>query len=337
MFKIALIGCGRIAELKHIPILQGLPEVALVALAESDAARAARAQAKVPTATCYSDYRQLLAEADVDGVVVCLPTPLHAEAAIATLEAKKHLYLEKPIATTTQDADAILAAWQAAGTTAMTGFSFRFAKEYQTLRRHIQAGAIGPLVGVRTLFTTAHRPLPDWKKQRVSGGGVLLDLASHHIDLLRYLLDEEIAAVSATVSSQRSEDDNATLVLTMHSGLQVQSLFSMSSTEEHRFELYGESGKLVLDRMYEPDVLLFQGTQELPVQRLRRLLDPRRLRYRPNYDQPFRTALATFAKAAASGAQATPDLYDGYRSLTVIEAAERAAQSGKREMLSETR
>lgn len=329
MLNVGLIGCGRIAQLKHLSILQQLPQVRLTALAEPDPTRAAEARAKAPAATWYADYQTLLKEADVAAVVITLPTALHAEAACAAFQAGKHLYLEKPIAVTVAEADRVLAAWQAAGTVGMTGFSFRFNREYQALRRHIQAGTVGDLIGIRSTFTTAKRPLPAWKAARQSGGGVLLDLASHHIDLLRFLLGEEIATVTATLSSRHSEADNATLHATLPSGIAMQSFFSMSSVEEHRFEVYGEGGKLVVDRLQEPGVHVIKGTQESRWQRLRHRLAPNRLRYTPDYDQPFVDALAAFAAAAATGQAAAPDLHDGYRALAVIEAAEAAAQSGQ--------
>ena len=95
--KLGLIGCGSIAQAVHLNILAQLPGVELVALAEPDPQRQASAKRRAPSAQAYADYRALLERSDIDGVVICLPSALHAEEAIAALAHGKHVYLEKPI------------------------------------------------------------------------------------------------------------------------------------------------------------------------------------------------------------------------------------------------
>lgn len=334
--NIGLIGCGRIAQQKHLKILQSLPGVNLAALAEADPQRAAEAQARARSARLFSDYHDLLLDAQVDAVVICLPTSLHAESAVAALGSEKHVYLEKPIATNLNEGDAVLAAWRhisqrGAYKVGMIGFAFRADTAYRELRAHIQQGTVGPIVAVRTSFSTQRRDLPGWKTQRSSGGGVLLDLASHHIDALRFLLDDDVVNVAATLESRYSEDDNASLSLQMQSGLSVQLFCSMTSLEEHRVEIYGERGKLVLDRFHAPGVeVLPSGLEGARTRRIQQALQPQRLLFQPEYDQPFVAALGTFARAVASELPASPDFADGYHSLAVVDAVERAARSGLR-------
>src|SRR5262245_16729525 len=98
--KVGLIGCGHIAQSTHLHVLTRLPDVDLVALAEVDATRRYEASRRAPAAIAVADYQELLALPDVEAVVICLPNALHADAAIAALEARKHVYLEKPLATT---------------------------------------------------------------------------------------------------------------------------------------------------------------------------------------------------------------------------------------------
>lgn len=338
--NIGLIGCGRIAQQKHLSILQKLPNAHLAAIAEADAQRASEAQAKAPAAQLFTDYRDLLLDAQVDAVVICLPTALHASAAVDAFEASKDVYLEKPIATSLREADEVVAAWQRAHRVGMIGFAFRADSAYQQLRQHIAEQSVGPLIGVRASFSTQKRSLPAWKQARASGGGVLLDLASHHIDALRFLLNDEVQSVSAALDSHHSEDDNASLTLHMASGLRAQLLCSMTSLEEHRVEVYGERGKLVLDRFHAPGVdVLPSGLSGAQGRRIRRAFNFKRLRFQPNYNQPFVDALHTFAEAVhtrtrstapAAALPAAPDLLDGYRSLAVVEAAERSARTGQR-------
>ena len=196
---LGLIGCGSIARNVHLKVLRRLPGVRVAALADPDAQRLNAAQRLVPGAAGCADYRQLLDLPHVQAVVIAAPNAHHAEMTVAALDRRKHVYLEKPIATSLAGARQILAAAQQAGTVGMMGFNYRFNPLYQETRRLIRSGRLGELVSVRSVFATASHPLPDWKQSRHSGGGVLLDLASHHVDLVRHFLGGEVRAVFATV------------------------------------------------------------------------------------------------------------------------------------------
>lgn len=331
--KVGLIGFGRIAQRVHLPALRTLPEVHVVALAESDPERCQEAERALPQAHFFSDYRALLAESEAEAVVICLPSSLHAEAALAAFEAGKHVYLEKPIATCLSDAQAVLEAWQRAGTIGMTGFNFRFNPLHLKAKAHLRAGRLGELVGVRTVFSSAARTLPAWKERRQSGGGALLDLASHHMDLVPFLLGEEVVAVAAEARSQRSEEDSVAVQLRLASGLLVQSFFSITSVDEDRLEIYGRQGKLILDRYAgtlcarEPEAV-YSRLGKLR-EEARALVEGLRRVARTPGEPSFQAALGAFVAAAQSGASVRPDLEDGYRSLAILDAAERSAAAGK--------
>jgi predicted dehydrogenase len=333
VLKIGLIGCGRIAQLVHLQVLTHLPEAKLVALAEADPQRREEAHRYAPSAMACADYQELLALPEVEAVVICLPPALHAEAAIAAFAAQKHVYLEKPMATCLADAHATMAAWRKAGTVGMMGFNFRFHPLYQSARQYVQAGTLGELIAASSVFAVAARPLPVWKQARHHGGGVLLDLASHHVDLVHYLFAQEVVSVFAGLRSQRCEGDSATLHLRLSSGLLVQSFFSMSAVEDHRFEIYGQAGKLLLDRFLS---LVAEITEpSLRLARLKRLwrglraLHPRLLLRSPGDEPSFALALGAFSAAARTNCPIQPDLLDGYRSLAVIEAAEASVRTGR--------
>jgi predicted dehydrogenase len=161
--KLGLIGCGRIVRLVHLKILTSLPDVELVALAELDPQRREEAKKLAPKAVVFTDYQQLLKMPDVKAVVICLPPALHAEATVAALEHGKHIYVEKPIAISLDEARAVLIAWRRASVVVTMGFNYRFNLLYQAARRHIQSSSLGKLVGARSVFSTALRTLPAWK------------------------------------------------------------------------------------------------------------------------------------------------------------------------------
>ena len=335
--RVGLIGCGHMGRVVHLNILRRLPQVEVVALAESDAQRRKAASRKVPRAAAFADYHELLDRSDIDATVICLPNALHAEAAIATLESGKHLYLEKPLAINLDDGRKLLAVWRRSGRVGMIGFSYRFNPLHQQVRRHVQAGQLGELIAVRSVFTTPLRRTPEWKQRRSSGGGALLDLASHHVDLVRFWFNQQVVEVRGTVKSDLAEADTATLDLRLANGLQVQSFFSMSSVDDDRFEIYGRKGKLSLDRYNSWAVQITsvprspsafhrfsQAVAWLPRSRfaLSKL-------FAQANEPSFAAALAHFVTAVRNGGPVSPDFDDGFQSLAVIVAAEESARTAQ--------
>jgi predicted dehydrogenase len=335
--RVAVVGCGRIAQAVHLGTLSRLPGVEVVALADPDPVRLGAAGRRIPTATAFRDYREALARDDVHAAVIGTPTATHAEVATAALRLGKHIYLEKPIATDLEDARGILSAWRDSGAVGMIGFNYRFNPLYQALARQVAAGRVGEVVAVRSVFSTTSHDLPLWKRARALGGGVLLDLASHHVDLIPRLLGREAAEVSATLRSRRAEDDTATLELRLDGGALVQSFFSLDSVEEDRLEVYGRRGKLSVDRYTATGVRCDDATRRVarlePLGRGRRALTSARHLIRklraPGHEPSYHAALAHFVAAARSGQPASPDLDDGYRSLAIIAAAEHSAATGQ--------
>ncbi|HEY7461845.1 MAG TPA: Gfo/Idh/MocA family oxidoreductase [Gemmatimonadota bacterium] len=335
--RVALLGYGRIARLVHLSALERLPGVEVVAVAELDPTRRAQGLRRVPGARGYADWAEALAAAECDAVVVCLPNALHAEAAAAAFRTGKHVYLEKPLATDAEGAERALAAWRESGRVGMIGFNYRVNALVEAARARLSAGRIGEVVGMATVFSAAERELPEWKRRRASGGGALLDKGSHHVDLVHHLLGLEVREVFGTVWSKRTEDDNAALTLRLEGGALVQSLFSLSSADADRLEVHGGRGRLELDRLRSLDVRVdLPDADGSPLGRLaaavraaargpygwRRIL-------RPASESSYAAALGRFAAAALAGRPARPDLWDGWRSLRVLLAAEESARAGR--------
>ena len=334
--RVGLIGCGRIAQQVHIPALLGLPQVTLAALVETDPQRLDEARRLAPQASVCADYHELLDRSEIEAVVICLPNSMHAEVALAALECGKHLYLEKPLATGLEEANPVLTTWHESGLIGMMGFNYRFNPLYQSLRDHIRTGNLGRLVGVRSTFAGALRNQQPWKQTRHSGGGVLLDLASHHIDLIHFLFDRPVRQVSASLQSLHGEDDNAMVQLYLEDGVLVQSFFSNCAVDDDRFEVFGQEGKISLDRYHSCNIEVrapsFSPGRLGPLwNKIKSTLSGPRLidrLIRPAFEPSFQKALTYFADTIRDGRKATPDLRDGYRSLAVVTAAEQAAATG---------
>ena len=276
-------------------------------------------------------------------MIIALPTALHASAAIDAMAAGKHVYLEKPIAATLADGERLVECWRASARIGVVGFNYRFHPLYVRLRELLRGGAIGSIVAMRTVFTAATEALPDWKARRESGGGALLDLGIHHIDLARHLLGREVRSVAAQIHSAASDSDRVTLDLELDDGVVVQTFFAFGAVEEDRIEVYGDAGKLTIDRHHSLTV------ERRPVRvgssrghrlgfgargpRLREILSSPVLSLRlraPTAEPSFRASLDHFIGAVQGRNDATPDLLDGLRALEVADAATDAAAEGRR-------
>jgi myo-inositol 2-dehydrogenase/D-chiro-inositol 1-dehydrogenase len=337
MLRVGVVGCGTIARAVHLPLLTRMPRVSVAALADPDDTQRALAHRLAPTAATFADARALFEGAAIDAVVICSPSGLHAAHARAAVQRGLHIYLEKPLATSLAEAVPLRDAWRRAGVVGMMGYNYRFNDLISRLRARVRRGAVGPVVAVRTTFCAPSGRLPSWKQRRETGGGVLLDLASHHIDLIRFLLERKIRRVRAALRSRHTEDDCALLELELEGGAQVQSLFAFGAAPAERIEIHGEAGRLTVDRSaswdveYEPAGVSpsIRGRIARRISALGRVgFVVEKLRS-PLHEPSYRIALEQFVAAIHGSSSCQPDFDDGLTCLAVVEAAARSAECGR--------
>jgi predicted dehydrogenase len=192
----------------HFPALGIAPRV--LAVADSVAANAADFQARHNVETVYSDWRDLVADPRVQIISVTAPNSLHAEIGVAVAAAGKHLWIEKPVGLSYADAKAVADAARAAGVKTCVGFNYRQVPAVPKAREIIASGQIGRITHARVHLFTDYAAHPggtlSWRYEFAQGGhGVLGDLASHGIDLARFLLGdfERLVADTATFIDKR--------------------------------------------------------------------------------------------------------------------------------------
>ncbi|PWV90576.1 putative dehydrogenase [Paenibacillus cellulosilyticus] len=226
--KVAVIGCGAIAVRRHIPEYADHPNVKLVAFADPRLERAEEQAARFG-ARAFSDYKTMLAEIEVDAVSVCTPNHLHADAAIAAANAGAHVLVEKPMATNEQEALAMIKAAQDNGVLLMVGHNQRLMPPHVKAKEVLESGRLGRVLSFRTSF--GHPGPEGWSldgrdswffRKDEAVMGAMGDLGVHKSDLIRWLLNDEVADVAAFVGTLHKEntavDDNATCILRMKSG-----------------------------------------------------------------------------------------------------------------------
>jgi predicted dehydrogenase len=285
-----------------------------------------------------SDARELIHNPDIDALVICAPTGLHAELAVAALENGKHVFIEKPIATTLLDARRVIDAASASGLTAMVGYSRRLHPLYLQAKRMIAGDELGRVHAIQSAFCEpiSSNEMSEWRKKRSEGGGVLLDLGSHHFDLVRWFLDDDVASVACSTECDPSDEHTAQVSLAMNGGTTVQSFFSFRTARADYLEFIGERGTLLLDR-HRPSLGLRvarrwgYGTRRQVVMpdppaakwRLRRLTSP-------SYEPSYANAIQSFVDAIHGKPCTGATLADAARSLDVVLAAEESARTDSR-------
>lgn len=263
MLKIGIIGCGKITEVRHAPEYAENPNCQLVAFFDVVPERA-KALAEQYGGVAYDSIEALLAS-DVDAVSVCVANAYHAQASIQALKAGKHVLCEKPMATTPEDCEAMVAAAKAAGKFLMIGQNQRLAKAHVKAREIIESGEMGKVITFETHF--AHPGPEGWTgvrdswffDKKVASFGVMADLGVHKTDLIHYLTGKKIvrtSAVLATLNKTFSDgrpitvDDNAYAIYTMEDGVVGTMHVSWTNygNENNSTKIYMEGGVL---RMYD--------------------------------------------------------------------------------------
>lgn len=263
MLKIGIIGCGKITEVRHAPEYAENPNCQLAAFFDVVPERA-KALAEQYGGAAYDSIEALLAS-DVDAVSVCVANAYHAQASIQALKAGKHVLCEKPMATTPEDCEAMVAAAKAAGKFLMIGQNQRLAKAHVKAREIIESGEMGKVITFETHF--AHPGPEGWTgvrdswffDKKVASFGVMADLGVHKTDLIHYLTGKKIvrtSAVLATLNKTFSDgrpitvDDNAYAIYTMEDGVVGTMHVSWTNygNENNSTKIYMEGGVL---RMYD--------------------------------------------------------------------------------------
>lgn len=332
--RLGVIGCGKVACRIHLPALRRVRGAKVVAVADPVPARLAEGAQLAGGVAAFADWKELLRQDTVDAALICTPSALHAECALAALAARKHVYVEKPLASNLSQAESVLRAWEPAGLVGMSGFNYRHHPIYQKMREIVASGTLGQVIAVRSCFTSAGEWIDEWRKTRSLGGGVLLDLAGHHIDLAQFVLGQRVREVSARVASLRSEQDTAWTHMTLENGVPMQSFFSLRGTDSNRFEIYGESGRATVDYLAGTLEIVSPGRRKL-AQRVSAVLGQGWSRFKHGLaggrDPSYALAFSTFVNAIADERQRiAPDLRDGFHVLQVIDAAEQSAATGQK-------
>ncbi|MGW6792127.1 Gfo/Idh/MocA family protein [Streptomyces chartreusis] len=349
----------------HYPQLSLRPR--LLTVAEEVPGRAEAAAAQFGFASTTRDWRDVAADPSVRAVSITAPNFLHREIGVAMAEAGKHIWIEKPVGLTAEDARAVADAAAGAGVHSAVGFNYRNAPAVETARELIASGEIGIVTHVRVRLFSDYAAHPQgaltWRYERERGGsGVLGDLASHGIDLARFLLGDiaSLTADTAIFVPERARPTGATAGHTLATGelgpvenedyvnclLRFASgargvleacRVSVGEQNNYGFEVHGTKGAVFWDFRRMGELGISRGTsyQDQPVSTL--YVGPAQGEYgafQPGaatsmgYDDLKVIEAYRFLRSIAEGTPHGATLADAVHSAAVLDAMSRSAESG---------
>ena len=191
--KIGIIGCGGIANGKHMPSLKKIKNVQMVAFCDIIEERAVKAAEEygVEGAKVYTDYKELLKDRDIEVVHVCTPNRSHAFISIDAMEAGKHVMCEKPMAKTYKEAKEMLDASERTGMKLTIGYQSRWRADSLYLKKMCEDGELGEIYYGKAI-ALRRRAVPTWGvflNEYEQGGGPLIDIGTHALDLTLWMMD----------------------------------------------------------------------------------------------------------------------------------------------------
>lgn len=275
MFKIGIIGCGKIAQVRHIPEYAAHPQAELWSYYDINGERAQALAGQYGGRACGS-WRELLDDPELDAVSVCAANHAHAEITIAALEAGKHVLCEKPMAATLAQCEAMVQAAKKSGKYLMIGHNQRLAKAHAQARRLVEKGVIGDIVTFRTTFghggpeTWSVDPGKDtwfFDKKRAAMGA-MADLGIHKTDLIQFLTGQRVVETTAVITTLDKKgpdgaligvDDNAVCIYRMSGGAvgTMTASWTYYGGEDNSTILYGTKGIM---RIYDDPAYSIQVT-----------------------------------------------------------------------------
>jgi UDP-N-acetylglucosamine 3-dehydrogenase len=324
MLKAAVIGVGAMGQ-HHARVYDQMPDVQLVGVVDANAEVGGRI-AQLHHTVAYTDYHRLLDEARPEVVTVAVPTQLHRQVALDALEAGCHILIEKPIAATEKQARELIERADVLGHKLMVGHVVRFDPAVQALKGRLEAGELGRIFQVRCRRLG---PFPS----RVRDVGVVIDLATHDLDIMHYLTGQEAVRVYAETEQRIHSVCEDVLVGTVRLADGTIGLLDinwLTPTKVRELTVTGERGMFLVDHLTQ-DLYLYENAEANSerwgaISLLRGVSEGCMIRYPVRKYEPLQAELEGFVQAVVND---EPVPVGGEDGLLALRLAQALVQSGR--------
>jgi len=300
--------------------LISIREADLVAGADVDELAAKRAVEEFGFERPYMDYHRMLAEEDLQGVIVVTPHHILKDAALAAIQSGVHVFIEKPMAMNQEEGQVLVDAAKTADVTVMVGYTQRFSESRRTMKSLIGRGAVGNILTVNAI--KCGWPLTGWPADPTKGGGPLRYLGVHITDQILWMLGDKAERVYAEIvwNQTTGAEQSCTYTIRFKSGVLVNVLCSQNSEQIDHLEIIGTDGRISTD--WPADVIQLQS----------KVIDEYRYptTIRPEGDlrpATYRDEMQAWIDSLLEHRQPPITGVDGIRVLEIIDAAFKSAQT----------
>jgi predicted dehydrogenase len=323
--RAAVIGVGSIGQ-HHARIYTALPATTLVGISDTDAGRAQEIAGRYAV-PAYTDYREMLEVQTPDLVTVAVPTSLHHRVGIAAMESGAHVLIEKPIAGTLEEAEGLIACADRLERKLMVGHIVRFDPAIQALKQHLDQGELGRIFQI---VCRRVGPFP----ARIRDVGVVVDLAPHDLDLMRFVSGDEPLRVYAQTQQEIHTDHEDLLTALIHfkGGLTgVLETNWLTPTKVREVTVLGERGMFRVDSLtkdlYFYENALANGEMWSALEMLKGVSEGRMVRFPLQRYEPLKAELEAFAQAVLNDAPVPVSGQDGLQALRLALALVESGQT----------
>lgn len=255
--RIGVIGAGGIADRRTLPGMLLAKNVEITAVMEIEQKLVEKLKAKYNAKYAYTSAEELVKNEEIDAVYIASPVVFHSRQAMLAADYGKHILIEKPIAMDIDEAEKLLAYCAQKGVQIAAGFMMRFGTHVLRMKEAVQSGKLGQVVSAYSQFTAWFpQSANNWRQVKAkSGGGCLIDMGVHCIDLIEYITDSRVCEVSAlndTLTFDYDVEDSSTVLLKLRNGAQcvVQTNFNIpDEVAKWRLEFFGTRGRLMGDNV----------------------------------------------------------------------------------------
>ncbi len=266
--KWGIIGTGDVAEYKGGPPLYQVPDSELVAVMSRREEKVKDFARRHGVDRWYTEVDALLADAEVNAVYIATPPHVHLDVAARAAAAGKHILLEKPMAMTVHECNAINAMCQKHKVQLIVAYYRRFFPIVQKMKELLDAGAIGRPMRGRALHTGYYQPREDGERAwltslEIGGGGFMRDAGIHRLDLFAYLFGKavDVTAYADTVHFDFDVDDSSTVIIRFENGLHATAEFNWNvGLPLDEFEISGTEGRIYTRNLGKGELILESGS-----------------------------------------------------------------------------
>ncbi|MDA4124905.1 MAG: Gfo/Idh/MocA family oxidoreductase [Thaumarchaeota archaeon] len=323
---LGLIGAGAIGRVHAGNITKNIKDVRLAGVADIDrqAAEKVAGGAKV-----YSDYHDLIKDPDVDAVIVCTPPFLKLDITKAAAEARKHVFCEKPISVTLEEAERMASLVDGAGIKFQVGYQRRFDNSYLRAKKSVESGELGRVLLIKEHNRDPPGPILGWSTNPAKSGGIFLDTVSHDFDAVRWLSQSEVVRVYAEGEALVYDDlkkngdfDTTTVVMRLANGAlaYVDACYNTVYGFDARLEILGTKAAVSVDLGENTFAHVYTsgGTSN-------EFFDS----YATRWAQAYRDEMADFADRVRMGGDVRVGIREGKEALKIGLAARASIQQGR--------